>query len=100
MNSVKIYGNFGSRVPQRAHQASRLRGKRKGTKKEEGTAQWEQRSQASGHSPPRTSRCLPHAVAGLGCRVRDQSDSGTPEVGWELIPDAEASTLQRAKDCG
>ena len=35
-------------------------------------------------------------AAGLGNRVT----LGTPKAGWKMIPDAEASTLQRAKDCG
>lgn len=91
---MKIYGNFGSRVPQRAHQASWLRGKRRG-----------QLSGSRGARPQVTVDleypgvyhvlCLGWA-AGLGTRVT----LGTPEEGWELIPDSEASTLQRAKGCG
>lgn len=65
---MKIYGNFGSRVPQRAHQASWLRGKRRG-----------QLSGSRGDRPQVTVDLeYPGAVVGLGCRVRDQSDSGDP----------------------
>lgn len=94
MNSVKIYGNFRSSVPQRAHQASWLRGKRKG-----------QLSGCRGDRPQVTDDLKYPGVyhvlwLGWAAGLETRMTLGTPEAGWELIPDSKASTLQRAKGCG
>lgn len=95
MNSVKIYGNFGSRVPQRAHQASWLRSKREGGQLSESRGARPQVTVDLEYPGVYHVLCLGWA-AGLGTRVT----LGTPEAGGELIPDSEASSLQRAKGCG